>query len=220
MSEGRHRVDWLLGGAIAARTAYGFAMVVLIPLMVATQPLLLTLLSGSTVGEVVLGARVRVGEIGWLVAIAAGVPIWVLTDWLYWAAGRRWGDRALVRLIGRRDPVGAARRAAQVERFAHRFGPLAVLVAKFQPLPGPLVYAAAGTGGIRLPVFLALNAVGATAYSVVMVTLGHALGRQAIAVVDRAEQYAVAITVVVAVLLTVGLLARRRPRRRPLDPPA
>lgn len=210
MSEGSHRVDWLLGGAIVARNVYGVAMVLLIPLMIGTQPLLLTLLSGSSVAEVVMGARVRVGETSWPVAIAVGVPVWVLTDWIYWAAGRRWGDRALVRLLGRRDPAEAQRRAARVERLAHRFGPLAVLVAKFQPLPGPLVYAAAGTGGMRLPVFLALNLLGATAYSAVMVALGHALGRRAIGLVDRVERYAVVLTLVVAVLLVVGFLSRRR----------
>lgn len=215
MSPSSRRVDWLLAGAIVARNVYGVGMVLLIPLMLASDPLLLTLLSGSTVAEVVLGARVRVGEVSWPVAIAAGVPIWVLTDWIYWAAGRRWGDRALLRLMGRRDPRNAAQRVARAERLAHRFGPLAVAIAKFQPVPGPLVYAAAGTGGVRLPVFLGLNLLGATAYSAVMVALGHALGRRAIDLVDRVEQYAVATSVVVGVLLAVGLLVQRRrqPRR-------
>lgn len=89
-SRGRRRsVDWLLGSGIGLRALCGTAMLPLIPLLVATDPVLLAAVSGSAVAEVVVGARVRLGEVSWPVAVLAGVPLWVLTDWLHWAAGRR-----------------------------------------------------------------------------------------------------------------------------------
>ncbi len=208
------RLDWLLGTAIGVRALYGVAMLPLIPLLIGPAPLLLTLLSGSMVAEVVLGARARVGEISWTAAVLAGVPVWVLTDWLYWAAGRRWGDRALLAMLRRRDPAQAERRAARIERLAHRLGPTGVVVAKLMPVPGPLLYAAAGTGGMRLPVFLALNALGTLLTAGVVVTLGYTLGRGAIDVVDAFEQYAVVGTLVLVALGTVVVVVRRRRRSR------
>lgn len=206
------RVDWLLGGAIALRTLYGLAMLPLIPLLLGTHPVLLALLSGSTVAEIVLGAQVRVGEVGWVVAVLAGPVVWVLTDWLYWAAGRRWGDRALVRVIRRKDPAHAVERAHRAERIAHRLGPWGVPLVNFLPVPGPVVYAAAGAGGMRLGVFVLLNAAGQVAFALVMVLLGWALGRRAIEVVQTGQQYALVITLAIVAALVVAWLVRRRSR--------
>lgn len=203
-------VDWLLGGAIGLRAAYGLAMLPLIPLLLASDPLLLTLLSGSTVAEVALGAQVRVGDVPWLVAVLVGLPVWVSTDWLYWAAGRRWGDRALRRLSGRRGDPRAEQRVERAERLAHRFGPAGVVLAPFLPLPGPLVYAAAGTADVRLRVFLPLDLLGRALSAALLVTLGYALGRRAVSLVDSFERYAGAVTLVVAVVVVVVVLVRRR----------
>ena len=204
------RTDWVITSAIAARTLYGMGMVALIPVLIATHPLLLELLSGSTVAEVVVGARVRLGEIPWVWAILAGVPLWVLTDWIYWWAGVRWGDRALQRLLSRGGEVRARKQAARVEQVIDRFGAWAVLFGKFLPVPGQLVYAAAGTAGMRLRVFLVLNLLGTLLSVTIVVSLGFALGQRAVDLVELFKRYAVLTGVVVAVLLVVVLLVRRR----------
>ena len=82
----------------------------------------------------------------------------------FWWAGRRWRDRALHLMLGR-DPTprGMARRealAVRLERMAERFGPAAVVLAYYLPLPSLLVYVAAGLVGMRLRTFLALDIVG------------------------------------------------------------
>ena len=202
--------DWLLGTAIGLRAAYGLAMLPLIPLLLASDPLLLTLLSGSTVAEVALGAQVRLGEVAWVVAVLAGLPVWVATDWLYWAAGRRWGDSALRRLSGRRGDPRAEQRVERAERLARRFGPAGVVLAPFLPLPGPLVYAAAGTAEVRLRVFLPLDLLGRALSAVLAVTLGVALGRRAVDLVDTFERYAGVAALVVVAVVGLALVVRRR----------
>lgn len=203
-------MDWLLASGIGLRAAYGLAMLPLIPLLIGPHPLLLTLLSGSTVAEVVVGAEVRLGEVAWPVAVLAGVPLWVLTDWLYWASGRRWGDRALVLLTRRGDPVRAARRVARADRAIHRYGAAGVVLAKFLPVPSQLLYAAAGTAGMRLVTFVALNLLGTVLAAAIVVTLGYAFGRQAIDLVELFQRYAGATTLVVVTVLVVVLVVRRR----------
>lgn len=210
--EGR-RLDLLLGAAIGLRALWGLAMLPLIPLLLGTHPLLLTLLSGSTVAEVVLGAQVRIGAIAWPVAVLAGLPAWVLTDWLYWAAGGRWGDRALRRLT-RPGDARARERVDRAERLAHRFGPVGVVLAPFLPVPSPLLYAAAGTAGMRLRSFVPLDLLGRLLASALVVTLGYVSGRRAVDLLETLQQYAVAATVVVVALLAVLHLLRRRAARR------
>ncbi|GAA1914532.1 hypothetical protein GCM10009737_14900 [Nocardioides lentus] len=209
------RVDRALVAAIVVRTLYGLAMLPLIPLLIGPNPLLLTLLSGSTVAEVVLGARIRVGDVPWALALAVTVPLWVLTDWLYWAAGRRWGDRALAMLTPRGDPGRAAARAERAHRAMHRLGPAGVVLAKFLPVPTQLSYAVAGAGGMRLPVFLVLNLIGVTLAAAGTLTLGYAVGESAVGLVESFQQYAgISALALVVLLVVVHLVRRRRIRAR------
>ncbi|WP_299056653.1 VTT domain-containing protein [uncultured Nocardioides sp.] len=204
------RLDKLLLAGIGLRTLYGLAMLPLIPLLIATRPLLLTLLSGSTVAEVALGVEVRTGDVPWLLAVAAAVPLWLATDWLYWLAGRRWGDRALERL-SRGNDARSAQRIDRTHRAMQRLGPVGVVLAKAIPVPPQLIYAVAGAGGMRLGVFLALNLLGVTLAAAVVITLGYAVGEQAVALIDVFQRYAALTTgVVVALLLVVWLVRRRR----------
>jgi membrane-associated protein len=200
---------------IGLRALYGFAMLLVIPLMLAPHPLLLELISGSTVAEVVVGARVRLGEISWPVAISAGVPLWLAFDWLYWWAGRRWGDRTLTLLLSRRGRPGAAKRAAHLERVARRFGPSGVVLAWFLPVPSLLIYATAGLTGMHLVTFLLLDLVGTTLAVAVVVGLGYALGQRAVDLVGRFDHYALLTSLVLLGLVVVVHLVRRRRGGRP-----
>jgi membrane protein DedA with SNARE-associated domain len=208
------RADWIIITGIGARGIYGLATLPLIPLLLASHPLLLTLLSGSTVAEVTLGAQVRVGEVSWPVAILAGIPAWLLFDWLYWWAGRRWRDRALTLFLGRGGRPGAARRAARVERVVHRLGPWGVLLAWFLPVPSVVVYAAAGLAGMRLVTFLLLDLLGTAAAVTVVVALGYALGQRAIDLVHRLDDYALVLTVALVVVVVAVQVVRQRGQRR------
>jgi membrane protein DedA with SNARE-associated domain len=136
----------------------------------------------------------------------------MMFDWVFWWAGRRWGDRALHLILGRDpSPRGVARRqarAARLERMAERLGPAAVVLAYYLPLPSLLIYVAAGLSGMRLRTFLALDVVGTLLWVGPMVGLGYAVGKPAADVVHRINHYSTLLTIVV-VLVVIGVQARR-----------
>jgi membrane-associated protein len=148
-------------------------------------------------------------------AVVAGVPGSMMFDWVFWWAGRRWGDRALHLMLGHDpSPRGVARRearAARLERMAERFGPAAVVLAYYLPLPSLLIYVAAGLSGMRLRTFLALDVVGTLLWVGPIVGLGYAVGKPAVDVVHRIDHYSTLLTIAV-VLVVVGVQARRRRR--------
>src|SRR5436309_6170964 len=89
------RVDTAVGMLIAVYAVYSLALWPLVPALVGSHPLLLEVLSGSTLAEVTVGAHSRLGQPPLWVAVVAGVPGSMMFDWVFWWAGRRWGDRAL-----------------------------------------------------------------------------------------------------------------------------
>jgi membrane protein DedA with SNARE-associated domain len=138
----------------------------------------------------------------------------MMFDWVFWWAGRRWGDRALHLVLGRdSSPRGVARRqarSARLERMAERFGPAAVVLAYYLPLPSVLIYVAAGLSGMRLRTFLALDVIGTLLWVAPIVGLGYAIGKPAVDVVDRIEHYSTFLALgVVVVLLSVQVRRRR-----------
>jgi membrane-associated protein len=207
------RADTLLALLLGLYAVYSLALWPLVPALIGSHPLLLEIVSGSTLAEVTVGAQSRLGELPLWFAVVAGVPGSMMFDWIFWWAGRRWGDRALHLILGRDpSPRGVARRearAARLERMAARFGPAAVVLAYFLPLPSPLIYVAAGLSGMRLRTFLALDVVGTLLWVGAIVGLGYAVGKPAVDVVHQIDHYStlVAITVVVVV---IGVQARRR----------
>src|SRR5262249_23558493 len=144
---------------------------------------------GSTAAIINMGARARVGETSFVLAVLLGVPSVMMFDWLFWWAGRRWGDRVFAWLL-RADDAKAQRRRARAQPQGRRFGPLAVVLATVLPIPSPLIYAAVGNGGMSLPVFLVLDLAGTVLYTALLVTLGYELGQSAVDVTNAIGHYA------------------------------
>jgi membrane protein DedA with SNARE-associated domain len=207
------RADKAIALLIGVYAAYALALWPLVPALIGSHPLLLEIVSGSTLSEVTVGAHSRLGEVPWWFAVAAGVFGSMMFDWVFWWAGRRWGARALHLLLGRDpSPRGVAKREARadrLERLAGRFGPVAVLLAYYLPLPNVLVYVAAGLSEMRLRTFLLLDVVGTLLWVGPIVGLGYAIGKPAVSVVDRIDHYSTILTILV-VLVVLGVQARRR----------
>jgi len=206
------RADTTIALLLALYGLYSLALLPLVPMLIGSHPLLLEIMSGSMLAEVTVGAHSRLGELPLWFAVVAGVPGSMMFDWVFWWAGRRWGDRALHVALGRDpSPRGVARRearAARLERMAERFGPAAVVLAYYLPLPSLLIYVAAGLSGMRLRTFLALDLLGTLLWVGPIVGLGYAAGRPAVVVLHRIDHYSTILTVV-AVLVVVGVQARR-----------
>ena len=211
--EGAERADRVIALLLCLYFVYSLALWPLVPALIGSHPLLLETLSGSTVAEVTVGAHSRLGELPLWVAVAAGVPSTMMFDWVFWWAGRRWGDRALHLLLGRdRSPRAVARREARiarVERSAERWGWAAVALAYYLPVPSLFVYVAAGLSGMRLRTFLILDLVGTLLWIGPVVALGYAIGKPAVDVVDQIDHYSTYLTVVVIVVM-IGVQARKR----------
>lgn len=207
------RVDTAIALLIGLYAAYSLALWPLVPALIGSHPLLLEIVSGSTLAEVTIGAHSRLGELTLWLAVVAGVPGSMMFDWVFWWAGRRWGDRALHLFLGRDpSPRGVAKResrAARLERMAERFGPAAVVLAYYLPVPSVLIYAAAGLSGMRLRTFLALDVVGTLLWVGPIVGLGYAIGKPAVDVVHRIDHYSTLLTIVLVVVV-IGVQARRR----------
>ncbi|MGC4111311.1 MAG: DedA family protein [Nocardioides sp.] len=199
---------------IGVYAAYSLALWPLVPALIGSHPLLLEIVSGSTLAEVTVGAHSRVGDLPLWFAVAAGVPGSMMFDWVFWWAGRRWGDRALHLMLGRDlSPRGVAKRearAARLERMAERFGPAAVVLAYYLPVPSLLVYVAAGLSQMRLRTFLVLDVIGTLLWVGPVVGLGYAVGKPAVDVVHRIDHYSTLLTIAVVVVVIAVQTQRRR----------
>jgi membrane protein DedA with SNARE-associated domain len=205
--EGRvARADRLLMAGLALSGIYALALVPAVPALVGSHPLLLELLRGSMTSMIVMGGLARTGDASLVVAVLAGIPAYMMFDWLYWWAGRRWGARALDQFLG--HPEKAERRRRRLHRATDRFGGAAIVLAPFLPVPSVLLYAAAGLGGMRLRVFLLLDLLGSLLWAATLVGLGYALGQRAVDVAHAITRYSLWLTIVLIAVIVAQQIRR------------
>jgi membrane-associated protein len=210
------RADKLIVGLIALAGVLQFALWPLVPQLVSSHPALLELIRGSTASIINMGARARIGETSIVQAILLAVPSLMMFDWVFWWAGRRWGDRVFVWLTGGPGPR-TERRLARLHRLEARFGPLALVLVYFVPVPAALVYAAVGDGGMRLWVFLVLDLIATLLWTTALALAGWELGQHAVDVANAIAHYSLWVTIalIVAITLWSARSSRNQQRRRP-----
>src|SRR3954451_17824675 len=153
------RADRIIIGGVAVSGPSTPLLLPLFPILGSSHPALLELVRGSPASIVNMGARARIGETSFLLAVMLAVATVMMFDWLFWWAGRRWGDRVFVWLLGG-ESARNRRRLARMRWLEQRFALLAVVLPIVLPVPSVLVYAAVGDGGMRLGVFLVLDVLG------------------------------------------------------------
>ena len=203
------RADWIIVGGIALSAVVPLAMLPLVPVLVSSHPALLELLRGSTASIINMGARSRIGEASIVEALLLAVPSLMMFDWLYWWAGRRWGDGVFVWLLGGPGPK-TAQRLDRLHRIEARAGPFAVVLAYLLPIPSALIYAAVGEGGMRLGVFLLLDVLGTLLWTGLLTAAGYAFGRSAVDVAQAISHYGLWLALAIAVLVVLQMRFRRR----------
>jgi membrane protein DedA with SNARE-associated domain len=202
------RADRIILAGFAASAAYALALLPLVPALVSSHPALLELVRGSMASVINMGARARVGETSLVLAATLAVPSLMMFDWVFWWAGRRWGDRAFTLLLGGESPR-TARRLRRLHWFESRFGPGAVVLAYILPVPAALIYAAVGDGGMRLWVFLTLDLLGTLLWTCLLAALGYQLGHSAVDVANAISHYGLWATLAL-VVAAAGWGARGR----------
>jgi membrane protein DedA with SNARE-associated domain len=203
------RQDKAILGLMALAGLLPLALAPLIPALVASHPALLELIRGSTASIINMGARARIGEASIVEAVLLAVPSLMMFDWLYWWAGRRWGDGVFVWLLGGPGPK-TAQRLDRLHRIEARAGPAAVVLAYVLPIPSALVYAAVGEGGMRLGVFLVLDLLGTLLWTGLLSAAGYAFGRSAVDVAEAISRYGLWVALAIVVVIVVRTRLRRR----------
>ena len=196
------REDKTILGLMALAGLLPLALAPLIPALVASHPALLELIRGSTASIINMGARARIGEASIVEAVLLGVPSLMMFDWVFWWAGRRWGDAVFVWLLGGPGPR-TEKRLARLHRLEARFGPAAVVFAYVLPVPTALIYAAVGDGGMRLWVFLILDVLGTILWTSLLAFAGWQLGHTAVDIADAIARYSLWATLGLVVLIMV-----------------
>jgi membrane-associated protein len=203
------RADWIILVGIALSGLVPLALLPLVPALASSHPALLELLRGSTASIINMGARARIGEASLVAAVLLGVPSLMMFDWLFWWAGRRWGDGVFTWLLGG-GGAKTEQRLARLHRIEARVGPFAVVLAYLLPIPSPLIYAAVGEGGMRLGPFLALDVLGTLLWTSLLAAAGYGFGRSAVDVADAVAHYGLWVTVALVVIVAVRVRRRAR----------
>src|SRR6516162_7200300 len=212
---GRPRArDMLCALAIVVSAVYAVVTIPLTPALIASHPVLLELLTGSTSSIVAGGAFSDVDtRLKLIVVIVAALPGIMRFDWVYWWAGRLWGHR-IVEKLGQRSPRSAALARIAETRGRRYAGPLVALAAFLPDGASTAVYAAAGWTGLPLLWFIFFDAIGSAAWIALLAGCGYWLGSDGVALAYLVSRYAfVSICVIVAALIAPHAWHSWRDRR-------
>ena len=206
------RADILCWAGIVLSGIFYWATLPLRAPLLATHPVLLILLNGSTEGIVTAAAFVRVGHGSLIVVLLAAIPGLMKFHPLFWWAGRLWGERVIALVSGRRNR--GARYMGRVQRWGRKFTWPAVVIAPFLPIPSAIIYIIAGWAGMRLLTFLILDAIGTLMWAGTLAGLGYELGHHAVAVAKTISRYGLWISLaLVAVIIFFQIRAQRHMMR-------
>jgi membrane protein DedA with SNARE-associated domain len=195
--------------ALAPLLGHGYGYL-WIALLIGVESIGVPVVPGETIliaGAVYAGAgRLNIVAIG-LIAVAAAIA----GSTIGYAIGRI-GGRVLVLRYGRYVRV-TSERLDKAERFIDRRGWLVVMVARFVEGLRQAVGLVAGITGMRWPLFLACNAVGAVAWVAVWASVGDLAGSRITVIYQDATRYSLYALIALAILI-VGLVTRYTLRRR------
>ena len=189
----------MLWAGIVVSGVYYWAMLPFRAPLVGTHPVVLELLNGSTEAIVAAAAFARLGHGTLAVVLLAALPGLMKFDWLYWLAGRLWGERLITLLSGKRNR--GHKYMHRVQRWGRKFTWPAVVVAPFLPIPNAIIFVIAGWAGMRLVTFLILDAIGTLLWAGMLAGLGYELGHRAVEVAQTISHYGLWISIGLVVVI-------------------
>jgi membrane-associated protein len=201
--------DILCWAAIVLSGIYYWALLPLRVHLVGTHPVWSELMNGSTESIISAAAFAKTGHGTLAVVMLAAIPGLMKFDWLYWWAGRLWGEKIIVLLSGKGQR--GARYMARVQRSGRKFTWPAVVVSYFIPIPSAIIYVVAGWAGMRLTTFLILDLIGALLWVGTLAGLGYALGHHAVVVAQTISHYGLWISIgLIVVIVFFQIRTQRR----------
>lgn len=160
------------------------------------------------------------GELNIYAVVAAAFAGAVLGDNVAFAIGRKFGRPVIIRYGARVGITDAV--FSRGEAMMQRRGPLIVVVARFFVLLRQLNGLLAGTTGMRWPIFLLANIVGAALWVGVWTTVGYRFGKSAAILPFLARHLALVAMIVTPMVIAVLIFVyfrdfRTRRDHRPPD---
>ncbi|MGD7788587.1 DedA family protein [Propionibacteriaceae bacterium Y1700] len=200
--------------AIMGLGLYGLAMLPLRPLLLTAPPFVQALVTGSSIAMVRVGAEnVPQGGWLWIVTMLIATLSIVKFDWIYWWAGRLWGQGLIDYLMGQRSER-AKRNAARAEKLTNKYSSLALFLTyvPLLPIPGPIVYGVLGIAGTSLRKFLITDLIFALLTRAVYVYLGWRIGEPVVVVLQKIGDYSwyLSIALLIGVFATYFWRSRKK----------
>jgi membrane-associated protein len=192
------KVDIICWAAIILSGIYYYALLPFRAHLLGTHPVLSEVLNGSTEAIIAAAAFARVGHGTLAVAFIAALPGLIKFDWLYWWAGKLWGDRFILLLSGKSKR--GTKYMDRVHRWGRKFTYPAVILSPFMPLAA-VIFVLAGWSGMRLITFLLLDLVGNMIWAGLLCGLGYALGHHAVVVAEQISHYGLWVTIALVVVI-------------------
>jgi len=205
------RADVVLGVLLIVVGIYSLVLLPFSPSQLGTHTILWEALRGSTASIITGGALVHAGSASIFTVVLAGLVGTILFDWLYWWGGARWGQWWIDILVA--DKPRTARLMARIQGLMARWGIPIILVSHVPPVPGLLVFVAAGWSGMTLRRFLVLDIIAGLLRIGLLGSLGYAIGHPAIHVAKEISHYGLALGVAIVVIV-IGRLAWSKRRHR------
>lgn len=201
---------------IAAMGVYSLALLPVRSLIVAANPYIAAAINGGAVSVTNIGARASTGvdPAGlWILGLViAGISVCKF-DWVFWWAGRLWGNNLIDYLLQGRGGL-AKKNAARAQKITQKYAVLAMIISWLPliPFPSAIVYGALGIAGMPLRKFLILDITLAFATRGLYIYLGWTIGQPVVDFLLTYDKYAwyVTIALVIGIFVTSYIRSTRK----------
>lgn len=193
--------DGICASLIGLMTIYGLAMIPLRPVILGLAPIVLVSLTGSMLGLVMCGALGSTGWPWWPAALIIGTLSAIKFDFVWWWAGKLWGDHFIASIAGQTER--ARRRAKRAENLTRRYDILALGLGHvpYLPVPRSIVCAVLGAAGSSIKRLFIINTIFSAIVASTFLYLGWQIGEPAVAVLEEFGKYTWYVSIVLLVVV-------------------
>ncbi|NYI71639.1 membrane protein DedA with SNARE-associated domain [Naumannella cuiyingiana] len=192
------RLDYICMFGIIAAGVYSLALTPFRVWLLTNVPYVLVALSGSGSALVGIGAAIHIGDTWWPLAAIIGALSAIKFDWLFWLAGRLWGEGMIDWLLGgaaKQNAGWLSRTRRKIALWSHRLAqrwaiPMILLTyVPVLPIPSAIVFGALGMGGMRLRTFLIIDFLCSLANRALYLYLGYRIGLPVLEVLEELNKW-------------------------------
>ncbi|MCQ9387052.1 VTT domain-containing protein [Brevibacterium sp. 50QC2O2] len=199
--EGKARTgDKVLLGFLIGIPIFYLIMWPLRPMLIAKIPVVFSMVTGAK--TVIAGAGAFAAVEGfplWLV-IGAGLIGMMKFDWLWWYAGRRWGDR-VVNMFAQDEK--SRKRFHRLKRLPRWVLLTLVFFGRWPGVPGTITWLVTGWSRVSFALFFTMNLLGNLLLAVLVAVIGYEIGQPAVDFLKLVDKYAIWISLAIIVGVTL-----------------